>query len=264
MHALLEQQTKNLPPSFLKDPVIASFLDAVGKAYADSDQRRTELEQFAYIASHDLQEPLRMVASYLQLLQQRYKDKLDQDAQDFIGFAIDGAMRMRTLIDDLLTFSRVTSKTQVLEPVDSRAIFDLAVTNLKVSIEEKNAVVARGNLPMVMASPVAFVQLFQNLISNGLKFQKSAAPSVYVDCQMQNGEWVFSFKDNGIGIDSAHQERIFAIFQRLHTKQEYPGTGIGLAVCKKIVEQHSGRIWVESEPGKGATFYFSLPVKGGS
>lgn len=224
-----------------------------------------ELEQFAYIASHDLQEPLRMVASYTQLLNQRYKGKLDQDADDFIMFASDGAARMRALIDDLLMYSRVTSKAKTMEPVDTKATFDVVVQNLKIALEERHAMVTRSdNLPVISADPVAMIQLFQNLIGNATKFRRKDVPSaVHVTCEPKDKEWIFSFKDNGIGIDSAHFERIFAIFQRLHTKEEYPGTGIGLAVCKKIVERHGGRIWLESQLGKGTTFFFTHPMTGG-
>jgi PAS domain S-box-containing protein len=218
-----------------------------------------ELEQFAYVASHDLQEPLRMVTSYVQLLERRYKDKLDKDANEFIDFAVDGAMRMHRLINDLLTYSRVGTRGKLLAPTDSEAVFEQSLSNLQVAIEEKGAQVTHEPLPKVMADDVQLGQLFQNLVGNAIKFQGEEQPRVHISAHQSNGEWVFSVKDNGIGIAPEFKERIFVIFQRLHGKEKYPGTGIGLAVCKKIVERQGGRIWVESDLGKGATFYFTLP-----
>jgi light-regulated signal transduction histidine kinase (bacteriophytochrome) len=218
-----------------------------------------ELEQFAYVASHDLQEPLRMVTSYVQLLERRYKDKLDKDANEFIEFAVDGAMRMHRLINDLLTYSRVGTRGRALAPTDSEAVFEQSLSNLQVAIKEKGAQVTHEPLPKVMADDVQLGQLFQNLVGNAIKFQGEKQPRVHVSAHQGNGEWVFSVRDNGIGIDPEFKERIFVIFQRLHGKDKYPGTGIGLAVCKKIVERHGGKIWVESELGKGATFNFTLP-----
>jgi GAF domain-containing protein len=220
----------------------------------------TELEQFAYLASHDLQEPLRMVQSYLQLLERRYKEQLDSDAQEFIWFAVDGADRMRTLINDLLTYSRVTTRARPLVPTDCAAILDLVLTDLKVAIEESGAAVTHDPLPTVMADVTQVKQVFQNLVSNGIKFrEEDTRPEIHVGAEQRDGEWIFSVRDNGIGIDPQHFEQIFVIFKRLHSRDEYPGTGIGLAVCKKIIERHGGRMWVESEPGQGATFYFTIP-----
>lgn len=221
-----------------------------------------ELEQFAYAASHDLQEPLRMVASYVQLLERRYKGKLDVDADDFIVYAVDGATRMQTLINDLLTYSRVGTRGKPFEPTNCSAIIDQTLANLEMAIEKSGSVVTQDVLPTVMADASQLVQLFQNLIGNAIKFRGEEPPRVHVSAKQKENEWVFSVQDNGMGIDSQYAERIFQVFQRLHTRAEYPGTGIGLAVCRRIVERHGGRIWVESEPGKGSTFYFTMPVRG--
>jgi signal transduction histidine kinase len=222
-----------------------------------------ELEQFAYVASHDLQEPLRMVASYLQLLERRYKGKLDNNADEFIGFAVDGAVRMQNLINDLLAYSRVSTRGKPFEPVDCSAIVDRVLTNLKIAIEESGAIVTCDPMPTLPADSGQMVQLFQNLISNAVKFRSKKTPEVYIKAERQIDGWLFSVRDNGIGLDMQQAERIFLIFQRLHSKEEYPGTGIGLAVCKRIIERHGGRIWVVSEPGKGATFYFTIRTEGG-
>jgi PAS domain S-box-containing protein len=221
-----------------------------------------ELEQFAYIASHDLQEPLRMVASYTELLGRRYRGKLDDDANEFIYYAVDGAKRMQQLINDLLAYSRVGTKGKPFAPVESKEAFGQAVFNLTMSIEEHNAVVTSGPMPLVTADHMQLVQLFQNLIANGIKFHGPDPPRIHASAGVQGNDWIFSVQDNGIGIESKYFDRIFLIFQRLHRREEYPGTGIGLAICKKIVERHGGRLWVESEPGQGTIFHFTIPKKG--
>jgi PAS domain S-box-containing protein len=218
-----------------------------------------ELAQFAYIASHDLQEPLRMVASYTQLLSRRYKGKLDPDADEFIAFAVDGANRMQRLIQDLLAYSRVGTKGKDLVDTSSEAALQQALTNLRSAIEQGGAVVTHDPLPTVLADESQLIQLFQNLVGNAVKYQGSEVPRVHVSAARNGGDtWVFSVKDNGLGIDSRYFERIFGMFQRLHKRDEFSGTGIGLAICKKIAERHGGRISVESQPGQGSTFRFAL------
>jgi len=218
-----------------------------------------DLEVFAYVASHDLQEPLRMVASYTQLLARRYKGRLDSDADDFIGFAVDGATRMQTLIQDLLCYSRVTTKGQSLQLTQTKAACDTALQNLQTSIKECNAVVNVGAMPSVLADEAQVAQLFQNLIGNALKYRNERKPEIQVTAKANGKEWVFSVQDNGIGIEPQYFDRIFQMFQRLHTRTQYTGTGIGLAICRKIAERHGGRIWVESQPGEGSTFLFTIP-----
>jgi PAS domain S-box-containing protein len=229
------------------------------RALADLERSNRELEQFAYVASHDLQEPLRMISSYTQLLARRYKDKLDQDAEEFIGFAVDGANRMQRLINDLLAYSRVTTRGKPPEPTDSHAALGEAIKNLAATIDETGAIVTNDDLPTVRADHSQLVRLLQNLIGNAIKFCDDG-PRVHVSARRdeENGSWVFSVRDNGIGIDPDYHERIFVIFQHLHPKGRYQGTGIGLAVCKRIVERHGGRIWLESSEGQGSTFHFTL------
>ena len=219
-----------------------------------------ELEQFAYVASHDLQEPLRMVASYTQLIAQRYRGKLDADADEFIGYAVDGATRMQAIINDLLKLSRVGTRNTVFARVDAQTALERALANLRLVIEESGASVACGPLPTLNADGSQLAQLFQNLISNAIKFRGSNSPCVQIGAERQGEEWVFHVRDNGIGIAPEHFERIFLMFQRLHSNKQYPGTGIGLTICKKIVEHHGGRIWVESGQGKGTVFYFTIPT----
>jgi PAS domain S-box-containing protein len=222
-----------------------------------------ELEQFAYVASHDLQEPLRMVSSYVQLLADRYRGKLDQDADEFIHFAHDGAMRMQRLIQDLLTYSRVGTHGAVLEELEAEASLAQARENLKLTIEEKAVALTHDPLPVVLADRVMLTQVFQNLIDNAAKFSREEPPRIHVSCRRDGEEWVFSVRDNGIGIAPEYYERIFVIFQKLHPKGKYPGTGIGLALCRRAVEKMGGRIWVESKMEEGSTFQFALPAAGG-
>jgi PAS domain S-box-containing protein len=233
--------------------------ELLAKKTEELQRSNQELEQFAYVASHDLQEPLRMITSYIQLLAKRYQGKLDKDADEFIGFAVDGATRMQRLISDLLVYSRVGTRGKAFEPTDSYQALAAALDNLQLAVEDCGATVTHDKLPTVMADSSQLTQLFQNLIGNAIKFHGEEKPLVHVSAQQRANEWLFSVHDNGIGIAPENFERIFVIFQRLHSRSEYPGTGIGLAVCKRIVERHGGKIWLESELGKGTQFFFTLP-----
>jgi PAS domain S-box-containing protein len=238
---------------------LASSHERLASQAQEMTRSNRELEQFAYVASHDLQEPLRMVASYLELLADRYKGQLDEKADKFINYAVDGATRMKRLIDDLLGYSRVTTRPRVAELIEVGTALDEATTNLGKAIAERGAVVTQASLPSVVVDRTHLVQVFQNLIGNALKFC-DGTPRIHVWAERHEREWVLAVRDNGIGIAPEHRERIFQIFQRLHGRGKYAGTGIGLAICKKIVEQYGGRIWVESQPGKGSTFFFTLPA----
>ena len=218
-----------------------------------------ELQHFAYIASHDLQEPLRMISSYLQLIETRYKGRLDADADEFIAYAVDGANRLQNMINGILAYSRVETHGKSFEPADCEVVLEHALANLKIAIEESNAVITHDSLPTVMADDSQLVSVFQNLIGNAIKFHGTELPRIYISAKREENEWVFSVRDNGIGINPKHTDRLFTIFRRFHGRK-YPGVGIGLSVCKRIVEHHNGRIWVESETGKGSTFYFTIPV----
>ena len=232
--------------------------ESLKRAMADLERSNRELEQFAYVASHDLQEPLRMVASYTQLLAQRYEGQLDEKAKKYIDYAVDGAVRMQRLITDLLTYSRAKAPSHTATLLDSHAVLGEALRNLQSTIHESPAMVTSGELPVVRAEGTQLAQVFQNLIANAIKFHAADSPRIHVAAEDCDHEWRFSVRDNGIGIEAQYALRIFGIFQRLHTRQEYSGTGIGLAVCKRIVEGHGGRIWVESEFGKGSIFFFTL------
>lgn len=222
----------------------------------------TELQQFAYVASHDLQEPLRMVTSYLQLLEKRYSDRLDADAQEFIGYAVDGATRMKRLITDLLSYSRVGTHGRSFERMSCTEVVQQALRNLEVAIAEAEATILYGDLPWIVADAAQLVQVFQNLIGNAIKFRGEHKPCIQIEATLQDTTWLFCVRDNGIGFEPEYADRIFVIFQRLHSRAEYSGTGMGLAICKKIIERHGGTIWAESSPHQGSCFYFTLPNRG--
>ncbi|MFM7313943.1 MAG: sensor histidine kinase [Cyanobium sp.] len=299
MHQLLRRQLKK-HACFAPDevpPEWQSFCDAVSEAYwqyeadlrmverslelssaelnatnriieqkkLELERSNTELEHFAYIASHDLQEPLRTVQSYLQLLRRRYQPVLDQDADEFIAFAIDGATRMRDLIEDLLTYARVASRARPLKPAHLDAVLDEVLHSLQVRLKDQEARIERGPLPTVLADRGQLAQLIQNLIANALKFQEQGnTPVIGISAERLDDRWVVRVKDNGIGLAPEYREKIFVIFQRLHSREDFEGTGVGLAVCKKIIERHGGTIWVESEPAQGATFLFTLQDANGA
>jgi len=223
-----------------------------------------DLQHFAYIASHDLQEPLRMVSSYLQLLERRYKEELDAGAREFIDFAVDGATRMQGMINDLLLYSRVTTHGKEFEAIDCDAVLEKVLNNLKVSIEECSAEITHNHLPVILGDMHQLIQVFQNLITNAVKFRGDKSPMIQISVQEKGDVWEFAVADNGMGFDSKHADRIFEMFQRLHGRGEIAGSGIGLAVIKKIIERHGGRIWAESAPGEGATFRFTMPRSGES
>ena len=250
---------------------VVTFRDITERKQAEEELKKlsdelarsnADLQQFAYTASHDLQEPIMVVAGFVNLLARRYKGKLDEKADEFIEHAIDGTKRMQVLIKDLLDYSRVGSTGRSFTPTDCLSALDKAVFNLQIVLKESGAVITHDDLPTVMADSSQLIRLFQNLISNAIKFHGKEAPRIHISAKQKENELIFSFKDNGIGIDPKFSDKIFVMFQRLHTKKEYPGTGIGLATCKKIIERHGGRIWVESEPGKGSTFFFSIPTRG--
>jgi len=233
--------------------------DALARQAAELERSNRELEQFAYVASHDLQEPLRMVASYVQLIARRYRGRLDADADEFIGYAVEGAQRMRVLINDLLALSRVGTRPAVRTQVALADVLADVQANLGVAIAEAGATITHDPLPTIVADRGLLMHLLQNLISNAVKFRGDAPPAVHVGVALEPGRWVLSVRDNGIGIDPRHEDRIFQVFQRLHTRDRYPGTGIGLALCRKIAEVHGGTIWMRSVPGHGSTFFVALP-----
>jgi light-regulated signal transduction histidine kinase (bacteriophytochrome) len=233
--------------------------DEIAQRTTDLERSNQELERFAYVASHDLQEPLRMIAGYAELLEKRYKEKLDHNAEEFIGFIVDGADRLQKLIRDLLSYSRVDTRGKPFQEVSCEEALQQALTNLHVALEESRAEISHDPLPTLAADSLQLVQLFQNLVGNAIKFHGREQPRVHIGVEEREGEWEVSVRDNGIGIDPKYFDQIFVIFKRLHGRTNFPGTGIGLALCKKIVERHQGKIWVESSPNLGATFYFTLP-----
>jgi PAS domain S-box-containing protein len=245
------------------------FWDVTARRHAEEELQHTarelarsngDLQQFASVVAHDLQEPLRTVTSYCRLLQRRCQGRLDSGAEEFVGYIVDGATRMQELLDDLLEYCRVGTQGKAFQPVDCGTALDQALANLKIALDEAGAVVTREELPTVSGDGPQLVQLFQNLIANAIKFRGPQPPRVHVAARRQDAVWLFSVRDNGIGIDPQQAGRLFVLFQRLHTREEYAGTGIGLAICKKIVERHHGRIWVESQPVQGSVFYFTLPA----
>jgi chemotaxis family two-component system sensor kinase Cph1 len=242
--------------------IVLHQADELAQLAQDLERSNAELKKFAYVASHDLQEPLNQVANYVQLLEMRYRESLDADADEFITFAVEGVSLMQTLIDDVLAYSRVDLQGIEFQLTDVNNALDRALNNLRSRIHSNQAIISRDPLPTVMADSTQLMQLFQNLVGNAIKFRSDRTPAIHIGAQRLEDAWLFSVRDNGIGIDPQFSDRIFVIFQRLHTRDEYPGTGMGLAICKKIVECHRGRIWVESEVGQGATFYFTIPVGG--
>jgi signal transduction histidine kinase len=235
--------------------------EALAQKVAELARSNAELEQFAYVASHDLQEPLRMIANYTQLLAERYRGKLDAQADKYIAYAVDGAVRMQALIQDLLKFSRVGRAEIEPRSTDCRTVMELALKNLQAAIEESGAVVNWNGLPTVMADLPQLTQVFQNLIANAIKFHGTEAPVIQIDAEKKDHEWVLTVSDNGIGIPAENWQDIFVIFRRLHTRQEYEGNGIGLSICKKIIERHGGRIWIEAQAKAGSCFKFTLPME---
>jgi chemotaxis family two-component system sensor kinase Cph1 len=242
--------------------IVLRQADELAQLAHDLERSNAELKKFAYVASHDLQEPLNQVANYVQLLEMRYQNQLDEDANEFITYAVEGVSLMQTLIDDVLAYSKVDMQAIEFQLTEVETALERALTNLRKRISETGAVITYDELPTLMADSTQLMQLFQNLIGNAIKFRSDKPPEIHVGAIRTEDEWLFSVKDNGIGFDPQFSDRIFVIFQRLHTRDEYPGTGMGLAICKKIVECHRGRIWVESQVGEGATFYFTFPVGG--
>ncbi|MEG3839276.1 PAS domain S-box protein [Microcoleus sp. herbarium14] len=244
----------------LVQELLQSSLETQTRYAQELTRSNTELEQFAYVASHDLQAPLGTIAGYAQLLERRCHNQLDAQGNKFIGNIVNSCVRMQALIDDLLEYSRVGRSQKPFDLIDCNQVFEDACANLQLAIRKNQASVTRGDLPMVIGDSFQLLQLFQNLIDNAIKYRSSLAPVVVFGASRQGDNWVFSVQDNGIGIPEQYHPRIFQIFQRLHTQKEYSGTGIGLAICQRIVDRHGGRLWVESEPDRGSTFYFSVPV----
>lgn len=257
LHDSLEQRVKE------RTAELQLQTQELEKRSTELQRSNADLTQFAYLASHDLQEPLRMIASYIALLARRYQNQLDETAQRYVNFVIDGANRMETLIHDLLAYSSAGTQAVKKEPIPAEKIVQVALRNLEIPIKESSATVTYNDLPVIEADRVKLTQVMQNLIGNAIKFHKSGvSPEISITAQHAPGEWIFGVSDNGIGFDPAYSDRMFQVFQRLHAVGKYPGNGIGLAICKRIIEHHGGRLWAESQPGAGATFLFSLPVTG--
>ncbi|MDD3984939.1 MAG: ATP-binding protein [Methanobacterium sp.] len=252
-----------------KTSILASIHDISKRKQRDEKLKRTvdelkrsnkELKRFAYVSSHDLQEPLRMVTLYSQLLEKRYKNSLDNDANDFINYIVENAKRMKQLIEDLLEYSKVTNDAKKFGNVDLEKVVDIVISNLSIPITGNNVNITRKNLPTIFADENQMLQVFQNLITNAIKFKGKKHSEIHISAKKEEGKWIFAIKDNGIGIKPDYVDQIFEVFKRLHTKEEYPGTGIGLSIVQKIINHHGGRIWVESEPGHESTFYFTIPI----
>ena len=243
--------------------VLGINTDITERKNADEELARSnaDLQHFAYVASHDLREPLRMITSFLQLLERRYKDELDQDANEFINFAVEGAKRLDNMINDLLEYSKVANKERIFNQVNMEKVLDQTLINLKVQIDENNVIITHDALPTINGDEKLLVQLFQNIIGNAIKYRSKEPPEIYISAKKEKNQYLFMIRDNGIGMSPDYLDRIFTIFQRLHTKDEYEGTGIGLSIAQKIVHQHGGEIWVKSEQGKGSTFYFTISEK---
>ncbi|PSF34497.1 cyanobacterial phytochrome A [Aphanothece hegewaldii CCALA 016] len=242
--------------------IVLRQADELAQLAQDLERSNAELKKFAYVASHDLQEPLNQVANYVQLLEMRYHGELDEDAKEFINFAVEGVSLMQTLIDDVLAYSKVDMQGVEYQLTNAETALERALANLRGRIAETGAKITHDPLPTILADGTQLMQLFQNLLGNAIKFRSEKPPEISISAQRLDDVWLFAIRDNGIGIDPQFSERIFVIFQRLHTRDEYPGTGMGLAICKKILECHRGRVWVESELGQGATFYFTIPIGG--
>ncbi len=246
--------------AFLSEKILKKELE-LNEIIKDLKRSNEDLQQFAYVASHDLQEPLRAIISFSQLLEEKYHDKLDEDGKEYIYFITDGAKKMNVLIKDLLSYSRITTQANPIEWHDLEPILNDVIFNLQEAIKESGAVITHDPLPTLKVDRIQFLQLFQNFLSNAIKFRNVDPPKIHIGVKRLSNYWIFSIKDNGIGIDPKYHDRLYNIFYRLHTKEEYPGTGIGLPICKKIVQRYGGEVWVESELGKGSTFYFTIKTK---
>ena len=256
-----EEKAKRAAELVIANKELAFQNEEKAKRAVELENANKDLEQFAFVASHDLQEPLRMISSFTQLLERKYKDKLDQDANDYIHFVVDGSTRMQNLLVNLLEFSRVSTRAKVFEKVNVKTLVEEIVSHLSQLIANNNAVITWEELPIIHADESQILRVFQNLIENAIKFKKKTEfPKIHTSCTKQNNMFQFSVTDNGIGIEKQYHDTVFIIFQRLHSGKDYPGTGIGLSICKRIIERHNGTIWFESTPHEGTTFYFTIPV----